>query len=250
MNKYALLIGINYYSDPRNQLNGCINDIKNMQQLLITQYGYLSERITLMSDELDNKSLPIYPTKTNIFSQLNTLIKTVKSGDLIYLHYSGHGGQTLDRNKDESDRLDETIYSCTLEEITDDELYNNFVKYIPNDVKLRCIMDCCHSGTAIDLPYLYGKNGKISRESTKAVKGDCVMISGCRDNQTSADAYINYTFQGALTATLIKILKTKQTMDWKTLLTLMRYELKKGRYDQIPQLSFNNKLSILSNFSL
>ena len=34
--KRALLIGINYIEDSSNKLNGCINDVKNIKQQIIT----------------------------------------------------------------------------------------------------------------------------------------------------------------------------------------------------------------------
>ena len=41
----------------------------------------------------------------------------------------------------------------------------------------------------------------------KSDKIKMLMISGCRDSQTSADAYINKKYQGALTFHLLKVLE-------------------------------------------
>ena len=39
--------------------------------------------------------------------------------------------------------------------IRDDQLYNIFIKNIPSDCNVFCMVDACHSGTVLDLPYVY-----------------------------------------------------------------------------------------------
>jgi hypothetical protein len=38
-------------------------------------------------------------------------------------------------------------------QIVDDEIYERLVKKMPANVTVVCLMDSCHSGTALDLPY-------------------------------------------------------------------------------------------------
>ena len=45
--------------------------------------------------------------------------------------------------------------------IRDDDLYNILIEPLKDDVHLVCLMDCCHSGTVLDLPYVYKANGKF-----------------------------------------------------------------------------------------
>jgi hypothetical protein len=70
--------------------------------------------------------------------------------------------------------------------------------------------------------------------------GDVYMISGCRDEQTSADAYINNAFAGALTYAVFAILRANQatirSYTWSTLLRDVRHFMRVNRYTQIPQL--------------
>jgi hypothetical protein len=65
--KSALLIGINYTNTPY-ELYGCINDTKNIQNLLQTKYGYTD--IKMLNDETTEK-----PTRQNILNGLQTLLK-------------------------------------------------------------------------------------------------------------------------------------------------------------------------------
>jgi hypothetical protein len=63
------------------------------------------------------------------------------------------------------------------------------------------------------------------------------MISGCTDEQTSADAVINNKACGAMTWSLLESLKQQQKLSWRELVKSMRDLLKTSRFDQIPQFS-------------
>ena len=49
--------------------------------------------------------------------------KALKSGDLFFLTYSGHGGQVDDTNSEEKDRMDET-WVCYDRQLIDDNFTN------------------------------------------------------------------------------------------------------------------------------
>jgi hypothetical protein len=64
-----------------------------------------------------------------------------------------------------------------------------------------------------------------------------VLITGCRDTQTSADAFIGGSYNGALTHSLVAaITKKKGKLTYRELHDLATKTLKKGGYDQVPQL--------------
>jgi hypothetical protein len=69
--------------------------------------------------------------------------------------------------------------------------------------------------------------------------GEVYMISGCRDEQTSADAYINNAFAGALTYAVFSILRANQatirTYSWSALLRDVRHFMRVNKYTQTPQ---------------
>ena len=91
--KRALLIGINYVENIDNKLNGCINDIINIENKLRLTNPECIEYRKLS----DNQTDPLLkPTRKNIIDGINWLVKGLKSGESVFFHYSGHGGLTLD----------------------------------------------------------------------------------------------------------------------------------------------------------
>ena len=50
MAKRAVLIGINKYQIPGSDLNGCVNDVKNLSGALKTYYGFADKDITTLTD--------------------------------------------------------------------------------------------------------------------------------------------------------------------------------------------------------
>merc|ERR1712232_905545 len=153
--KKAVLVGINYINHSRGRLKGCINDVKNMQQFL-EQRGFRGANVRILTDDLQDRSRQ--PTKANILRDLKWLAQGAKPGDSLFFHYSGHGSQVVDTSGDEEDGLDETILPVdynTAGQIIDDTLHEILVAPLPTGCKLTSLMDCCHSGTGLDLPYVH-----------------------------------------------------------------------------------------------
>lgn len=252
MTKRALLIGINYF-DTNSELRGCHNDVENMKNILINKFNYPPENIVLMKDDKKEGITKRYmltikkqpkntPTKKNILREMNRLISLTKSGDVLFIHYSGHGSYKLDQNNDEADNRDEQI--CTVDDkyIIDDDLYNILVKNLPYGAKLRGIFDCCHSGTILDTRYRFRYGDKVYIENKNSSnEKDIVIISGCLDYQTSADAFILNSYTGALTYCFLDILKNIDinSLTWKTLITLLKEKIYDNHFTQIPQLSYD-----------
>jgi hypothetical protein len=101
------------------------------------------------------------------------LVKDARPNDALFFHYSGHGGQQADTDGDEADGMDENIYPLdhkTAGTIVDDDMHAIMVKTLPQGCRLTAIFDCCHSGSALDLPYIYSTQGKLKEPK-------CVSIS-------------------------------------------------------------------------
>ena len=64
-----------------------------------------------------------------------------------------------------------------------------------------------------------------------------MLITGCRDTQTSADAFINGRFNGALTFALVEaIRKSKGRLTYRELHDRAADVLKARKFEQVPQL--------------
>ncbi len=100
----AVLIGINY-TGQSGQLSGCHNDVHNIAKYLMDVQGFRKENVTILLDDGVHKS----PTKSAILSAYKRLVKESKDGDVVFCHYSGHGGRVRDDNGDEEDGYDETL---------------------------------------------------------------------------------------------------------------------------------------------
>jgi metacaspase-1 len=84
-------------------------------------------------------------TRAATLAALRKAAKALKSGDLFFLTYSGHGGQVPDTNRDEPDRKDETW--CLFDgQLIDDELYLELGRFAAG-VRILVLSDSCHSGS-------------------------------------------------------------------------------------------------------
>jgi hypothetical protein len=247
MSKKALLIGINYYDTPSTKLNGCVNDVVNMRNMLIDAYGYDSANITVLRDDATDAINK--PTAANIVSKLASIIAQSASLKEIWIHYSGHGSRVRDTNGDEADRLDEVIVPSDYTRvgfITDDLIFN-IVK------QSRCptvmIFDSCNSGTICDLMWNFNvvsptQVSAVKTNNTAITNPNLYCFSGCRDEQTSADVYSTTSQQscGAMSSAIMECLRwNKHNADIKKLLFDVVSFMKQNRLTQIPQLSSSSQ---------
>jgi hypothetical protein len=236
-NKYGLLIGI--------------NDANNIRDTLLQHFSY--NNFTVLTDLTETK-----PTKQNIINSLTNLLVNSRKGDSLFFLYSGHGTCTIDLNNDETDGQDEMIVPLDATGIStcilDDEFNDIIRTNLKEGVKLFMLFDCCFSGTMADLKYNYftrlhdSDNITINPNALETI-GQVIMISGCRDSQTSADTIVNYggqnIYSGAMTFSFLKTIQELGTkISLKTLFENMRKILRENQYSQIPQLSSGTLIDI------
>jgi hypothetical protein len=156
----ALLIGINYKGQ-KAELSGCHNDVAAMKAYIMSE-GF-TDTIETMKTLCDD-GIHDDPTAKNICDAFKWLVEDVKEGCSLFLHYSGHGGSIADDNGDEKDGKDETIVPLdylTVGHIRDDDMYKMLVAHLPVGVDFTIVMDCCHSGSVIDLPYVLSVSNEL-----------------------------------------------------------------------------------------
>ena len=274
MRKKALLIGINY-THSKAPLRGCHQDIENIGEFLDT-HGYPRDRHSrvVLSDASNiDPSSPFYPTGHNILAAMDWLVSV--PNHTLFLHYSGHGGQIedIDGNRADTTGIDDSLVPVDFEsrgQISSTVLHEHLVTRMAPGCTLFIIMDCCHSGSAVELPYVYRSDddGNISLldnlkagarligqahslvqrglsyerlgEAKELLAGATdffhglkhigeqeeeglsdgefagqygseqkvvTMFSGCRDDQTSADAHIEGEATGAMTWAFLEVME-------------------------------------------
>ncbi|KAL7558397.1 hypothetical protein ACA910_003262 [Epithemia clementina (nom. ined.)] len=154
----AMLIGINYVGQ-KGELKSCHNDVENMKDYLIKAQGFRQTEMLILKDDGHHTS----PTKENIMNGLIRLTQYSQPGDVVFVSFSGHGGRVVDETGDEDDGFDESLIPLDFQEngqIVDDDILDMFVKRLKGGVTCTVVMDCCHSGSVLDLPYYFAANGK------------------------------------------------------------------------------------------
>lgn len=241
MKKVALTIGINDYKI--SPLKGCVNDANNIAQVLRNN-GY--EVIQLLNADA---------TKANIMNKLSTIFNNAVDGDRIFFSYSGHGSYIPSTDSSETDGRTEIL--CTYDLINangtwnfqniikDDEIFNIISKK-PN-VIVETLFDSCHSqGSTRDIhPFIIPKyvecplskglppSTTVTRFNTVKDNNHIIEWSGCKSDQTSADAFINNAYGGAFSNFFFKHLgKPRQDM-----IVAIQDDIKKAGFTQIPQLT-------------
>ena len=99
-------------------MTGCHNDVHNINKYLTEVQGFRKENVTILMD--DGRHKP--PTKAAIMNAFKRVVKESKDGDVVFCHYSGHGGRLRDDNGDEEDGFDETL--IPLVSISSKSLFN------------------------------------------------------------------------------------------------------------------------------
>ncbi|GLB36836.1 putative caspase domain containing protein [Lyophyllum shimeji] len=254
--KKALCIGINY-TGQQNELRGCVNDARRVRDFLTSHWGYQSGDIVILTD--DSKNPRQQPTRQNMLDAMRWLVKNAQPNDSLFFHYSGHGGQTKDLNGDEIDGWDEVIYPVDFKKsghIIDDEMHDIMVKPLPAGCRLTALFDSCHSGTALDLPYIYSSHGRLKGRHVSdrwreklARPCDAISWSGCADEQTSADTFAGGVAVGAMSHAFITSLTRNPKQTYQELLRSLRLILH-PRFSQRPQLGSSHPINTELQFVL
>jgi hypothetical protein len=267
MNNKALLVGINKYPDPRNELRGCINDILDMEHFISSTHKvYAPENIKKLTDKDASKKV--------IIAQIQWLLESAQPGDQLLFHYSGHGSQIPTHHASlEKDGLDEIIcpydFDGSHNTALRDKEFAQLFAGIPQGVHFVWISDSCHAedlsrdpvesqahryrffnkslvveaesvglgdgllGDGMQGPSSVGS--KLDRnELSKPLNG--ALLSACASQELSADAYINNRFNGAFTYYLIQnLLRYSDSISMKSIVESVNGDLIKNGYDQNPQ---------------
>ncbi len=138
---WAIIAGVNQYSNGINSLAMCVNDAKAVAKSLVDSGIFHSDSVILMTDESPPE---LQPTSINIERMIKTVAAQAKPEDIVYFSFSGHGDWdeakqdsmiiTSDANPQNLERT--TLYGATLQ-----KLFSGIAAE-----KLIVVLDSCHSG--------------------------------------------------------------------------------------------------------
>ncbi|KAJ8572516.1 hypothetical protein K7X08_009027 [Anisodus acutangulus] len=267
--KRAFLCGVTYKKE-KFRLRGTLHDVNSMRNMLVQKFSFSDDSILILAEEEAYKP----PTRRNILEAFKWLMADLKSGDSLVFYFSGHGLRQPDFSDDELDGFDETI--CPLDfrtkgMIIDNAINDILVKPLIPGVTLHAIIDSCHSGTVLDLPWVYKEkkwadNRPPSGTNKGTSGGRAIGFSACRDYQLAADTSAfsaEKTMMGAMSHTFIKALSENPNITYQGLLDYMHKEIEKvnkarcpllkvfqRKIDQEPVLSSSEKFDTNIKFKL
>jgi hypothetical protein len=163
--KRALLVGIDLYPDPRNNLNSCVADTQRFRGLLQNYYGFQPQDITLLHNSA--------ATLANVRNQLSSLCTGVSAGDQIVFFQSSHGYRYV---------KDSTFIEvlCLYDEFLEDKELVQISEQVPSGT-LTCCIDSCHSAGLEKLFFapdgLHVARAKVWQPPPEQAVADVAMIT-------------------------------------------------------------------------
>jgi hypothetical protein len=166
-NIHALLIGIDYYKPNSfyKSLQGCVRDINLVDDYLRRTLQIPAERIRkLTSPNQEDSTLSevragnepdVLSTYENIVKAFNEITEKAQPQELVYIHYSGHGGRatTIYSELKGDGQNDEGIVPMDIGEqdgryLRDIELATLLKRMTDKGLGVTVVLDSCHSGGA------------------------------------------------------------------------------------------------------
>ena len=129
--KKALLIA-NSYKDTKYPLISCEEDINRIEKILINHLDF------------DNKNITI-KINSDIIRDLNKFIRTIKSGDLIYFYFTGHGRMAINSNLPKGEKVLSSLLTPSFRMVSSEKI-DKILSTIPNNCKLLVFIDACNCG--------------------------------------------------------------------------------------------------------
>lgn len=185
-NLHALLIGVDYYQpDPVPEarpapasLKGCVRDVRAVEHFLTTRLAVPPDRIRKLTSTApnDGQNAPLEesvdrPTYANMVRAFRDLTKAAARGDLVYIHYSGHGARAVTKWPDLKfeDPWDEGLVPYDIADpsaqyLRDLELGHLLRELVSAGLFVTLALDCCHSGGTARGPHARGVSVRSAGE--------------------------------------------------------------------------------------
>ena len=163
-NIHVLLIGIDYYTPNKwyKSLRGAVRDIHLVDTVLQQTLKSRLKRVHRLLSPNPEEPNPLVaqevqePTYKNIVNAFKTITDEAQRGELVYIHYSGHGGQATTiypELKHGVDQNDEGIVPADIGDqegryLRDVEITTLLKRMTDKGLIVTVVLDSCHSGGA------------------------------------------------------------------------------------------------------
>lgn len=258
--KRGFVIGLGQYQD---RAWGTVHGDKDVPLVkgMLAACGY-KDVATLVNKEA---------TKAGILTAFENLSKRCGKGDIVYIHFSGHGQQITDVNGDEEDGFDEAwipydamyAYSKSYKgenHLIDDEIaqWLSVIKgKIGSAGKILLVVDACHSGDSDrgnqeEEEYIRGASDDFIIPMERApkkidkTKENWLTLTACKNVQNNCEVKIkDGVFYGILSYALFSQFANWKKLDNQRILNeLQQYvNLNRKRGRQTVTISGNHSLS-------
>ncbi|MEG4010312.1 caspase family protein [Microcoleus sp. Pol11C1] len=295
-NIHALLIGINYYKPNRlyPNLKGCVRDINLVDDYLRRTLQIPAERICkLTSPDREDSTLSevragnepdVLPTYENIVNAFKEITEKAQPQELVYIHYSGHGGRatTIYSELKGDGQKDEGIVPMDIGEqegryLRDIELATLLKRMTDKGLRVTVVLDSCHSGGATrgdcairgsqeedtaprPQDSLVASRQELFDNWRSLVEGsnpttlipeseNYVVLVACRPTEYAMEYAVNGKERhGALTYWMIDTLNAiPGTLTYKTLHDRVSAKIQSKFRDQLPMLLGEGNLSVFGS---
>jgi len=259
MGKYAYFSGVNLFTDGNN-LRGCVNDVVDIRERLVAKYKVNPDNIRMLTDYRATAKVEL-----EHWDWIIGCCDPVEK-DVLIIQNSSHGTNFRIRRNGVldnyvSDVICPSDFDWDNNFISADMIHDKLQKVPPNTTVIF-ISDSCCSGNLVKrlsqkdsvpkrmLPPEDILNRSIGQElQTKTIQSyvsiidsvNVIFLSGCQSNQTSADAYIDGRYNGALTAALKDVIDRMPEVNWHTCHEEIHKYLTDGDYDQEPELKTSER---------
>lgn len=256
MTTQALLVGINHYPDPRNNLSGCLTDVRALRHALM-RHGVPSEQIQLLVDHDAKEAV--------IKGALTRMSAAAQAGDTIIFGESSHGARIPDDSEPDGYGGALVTYDfdwgATSWGIRDHWLRQWMATLKPG---VRCLiwLDTCFAGEmdrtwrrdpaerprflepplelAVRQLFLDKPFG-LPRETDDPIAADVALVAACRPDQTSSEARVGWlSVGGAFTQRALAVDERAdhgtEVLTWQGLIDKTAEQLKADGFAQVPEL--------------
>ncbi len=266
---YCLLVGVDAYGPPVDlPLNGCVNDVRHLEQYLRGRLGDTAQILTLADGQA---------TREGVVAGFRSHLAKAGKGDIALFSYSGHGSQELPPTEfafgDASGKIQNLLLFDAGHEdagqfvwpLADKELGLLLDEVAAGGAHVVALLDCCHSGDGTRDAFVTARqwiptstrdadpgvqsaieklkgprpldgflDGTLQHFQSTPSTGH-VALTACQSSELAKELIIGDEHRGAFTATMIEVLETVgDKADYRSVIAAVRSRLERTVERQRP----------------